>query len=456
MYVSSVSGAEPTNDPVPEGLRIELGRLVRAEQAARRLPSVTAAVVRDGEIIWREAVGLASIGGDRAATVDTQYRLGSITRTFTAVAGMQLRDAGELDLDDQLDKHITGAAHALTIRRLLSHLSGIQREVPGAAWETHRFEPSEKLLDALAAADRVLPPGRRWHYSNLAFAVLGQLIEQLAGMRYEQYLHERILGPLGIQRISLEPQEPAVEGYLVQPYADGVWTEAPVHTAGCAPAGQLWGTVEGLCRWGAFLVEPNASVLAGESLDEMRTVQAIVDDDRWTVGYGLGLGLRRDADRVLVGHSGGMPGFAAELLVSPNDMVGAAVLTNSGGSSLVEVTERLIARTVEQLPVAPEAWHVAEPPPPDLKGVLGVWFIEGEAVVFRWRKGVLEAGFPDAPEWVKPSLFRKEDVDLYRAVSGPEHGERLRFVRDETGRVTKVYWATYPVTREPRVWGGDG
>ena len=237
MYVSSVSGAEPTNDPFPEGLRIELGRLVRAEQAARRLPSVTAAVVRDGEIIWREAVGLASIGRDRAATVDTQYRLGSITKTFTAVAVMQLRDAGELDLDDQLDKHITGAAHALTIRRLLSHLSGIQREVPGAAWETHRFEPSEKLLDALAAADRVLPPGRRWHYSNLAFAVLGQLIEQLAGMRYEQYLHERILGPLGIQRISLEPQEPAAEGYLVQPYADGVWTEAPVHTAGCAPAG---------------------------------------------------------------------------------------------------------------------------------------------------------------------------------------------------------------------------
>lgn len=79
--------------------------------------------------------------------------------------------------------------------------------------------------------------------------------------------------------------------------------------------------------------------------------------------------------------------------------------------------------------------------------------MEGSSIVFRWRKGRLEATFPDAPDWVQPAVFRREDDDLYRTVSGPEHGERLRLVRGDDGRVERLYWATYPITREPRVWG---
>src|SRR6476620_3091668 len=103
--------------PTPELLAAELERLVAREQRDKRLPSITAAVLRDGE---------AAVGD--SATPDTQYRLGSITKTFTAVAIMQLRDAGKLDLEDRLDAHVEGAAHAPTIRRLLSHTSGLQRE----------------------------------------------------------------------------------------------------------------------------------------------------------------------------------------------------------------------------------------------------------------------------------------------------------------------------------------
>lgn len=437
----------------PENLRLELERLVRTEQAEKRLPSVAAAVVRDGEIVWETAVGLADVPTGREATPDTQYRIGSITKTFTAVAVMQLRDEGKLDLEDRIGEHLEGAAHAPTIRRLLSHMSGIQREPPGDVWETLTFQPPEQLLDALAEAEQVLPAGTRWHYSNLAFGLLGLLVERLSGLSYERYLQERILGPLGIERTSLLPKEPAAVGYLVQPYADGVWEEAPVETGGWVPAGQIWGTVRDLCRWAAFLLDPDPAVLRPETAEEMRVVQALADHERWTAGCGLGVSLRRDGERILVGHGGSMPGFIAGLHVSPKDKIGAAVLTNSSTALLEDLTLRLIARTIDEMPSDPEAWRVHEPPPAELESALGVWFIEGSELVFRWRKGRLEAKAPDAPDWRPPAVFRREADDLYRTVSGPEQGERLRLVRDGEGRVVQMYWATYPVTREPRVWG---
>jgi CubicO group peptidase (beta-lactamase class C family) len=437
----------------PENLRLELERLVRAEQAEKRIPSVAAAVVRDGEIVWETAVGLADVPIGREATPDTQYRIGSITKTFTAVAVMQLRDEGKLGLEDRIDEHLEGAAHAPTIRRLLSHMSGIQREPPGDVWETLTFQPPEQLLDALGEAEQVLPSGTRWHYSNLAFGLLGLLVERLSGLSYERYLQERIFGPLGIERTSLLPQEPAAVGYLVQPYADGVWEEAPVETGGWVPAGQIWGTVRDLCRWAAFLADPDPAVLRPETVEEMRVVQALADTERWTSAYGLGLSLRRDGDRILAGHTGSMPGFIAAMHVFPRDKVGAAVLTNSSTAALDDLTLRLIGRTLDELPADPEAWRVSEPPPAELESALGLWFMEGNEIVFRWRKGRLEASLGSAPDWWPPSVFRRESEDLYRTVSGSEQGERLRLVRDEEGRVVQMYWATYPITREPRVWG---
>src|SRR5215210_7869645 len=116
----------------PEALWAELRAIVARAQAERRLPSVAAGVVRGDEIVWTDAIGLADAEQGEEATPDHQYRIGSITKTFTAVAVMQLRDAGKLDLEDRLDAHLDVPVHgALTIRRMLSHGSGLQREIPG-------------------------------------------------------------------------------------------------------------------------------------------------------------------------------------------------------------------------------------------------------------------------------------------------------------------------------------
>ena len=180
---SSRARSQPTVS-TPDALAAELERLVRREQHDKRLPSITAAVLRDGERIWETAVGAADVKAKQEATPDTQYRLGSITKTFTAAAIMQLRDEGKLDLEDTLDKHIDGVAHTPTLRRLLSHTSGMQRETHDDAWLHARFAAVPELLETLDRAEQVLPASARFHYSNLAFALLGIVVERVAGMPY--------------------------------------------------------------------------------------------------------------------------------------------------------------------------------------------------------------------------------------------------------------------------------
>src|SRR5438046_2864248 len=131
----------------PEAVAAELERLVRREQRDKRLPSIVAAVVRGGELAWETAVGTADIAEGREATPDTHYRLGSITKTFTAAAILQLRDAGRLDLEDTLDRHLEGVPHAPALRSLLSHTSGLQRETHDDAWLTRHFADPRELLE---------------------------------------------------------------------------------------------------------------------------------------------------------------------------------------------------------------------------------------------------------------------------------------------------------------------
>jgi CubicO group peptidase (beta-lactamase class C family) len=410
------------------------------------MPSIAAAVLRDGELVWETAVGVADVEAGVDATPDTQYRIGSITKTFTATAIMQLRDAGKLDLEDTLDRHIEGAAHRPTIRRLLSHASGLQRETQDDSWLTLHFAPAEELLETLAQAEMVLPSGARFHYSNLAYALLGIVVERASDMLYMDYVREHLFEPVGLTRVSFEPESPAAKGYLAQPYADGVWDTIGVETGAWASAGQLWGTAGDICRWGAFLADPEESVLAKSSAEEMRTVQAIDDHERWLSGYGLGLQLRRDGERILAGHGGSMPGFIAGVYASPLDKIGVAVLTNSSSAILGPLATKLVAETVDRWPVPPEAWRVQEPPPEDVVPILGIWFMEGTPIIFRWRDGELQAVDPDDPDWKPPAVFRREGDKRWRIVSGWEEGELLR-VEDE-----RLVLAGYPVTREPTLW----
>jgi CubicO group peptidase (beta-lactamase class C family) len=439
---------------VSDELATALGLLLRRAQA-ERLPSVAAALARDGEIVWADAVGLADAERGERATPDHQYRIASITKTFTAVAIMQLRDEGLLDLDDRLSDHLPGAAKGPTIRRMLSHLSGIQREPPGAVWEALAFPTGDDLLTSLAEAEQVQPPHRRFHYSNLCYALLGHLVGALRGARFEEVVEERILGPLGLTRTSFAATGPACVPYVPDPYADVLHREPVMHeTGGAAAAGGLWTTAHDLARWGAFLADPDAAVLAPATVEEMCEVQAMHDTERWTLAWGLGLMLLRRGDRILAGHAGAHLGFRASVLAGRAERVAAAVLTNSGTRLDADaLAADLVERALELEPVRPEEWQPGEPPSAEVAPVLGRWWTEGEEFVLAWRKGRLEARFADAPPGTEPAVFERLDADRWRTVSGREAGELLEIRRDEGGEPVKLYWATYPCTRRFQTFG---
>jgi CubicO group peptidase (beta-lactamase class C family) len=435
----------------------ELRAILAEAQSEHRLPSVAGAAVRAGEIVWADAVGLADAEAGQDATPEHQYRIGSITKTFTAVAVMQLRDEGKLDLEDRLDAHLDVPARGeLTLRSMLSHGSGLQREIPGDVWETLEFPSSTTdLLATLEHAEQLLAPGERWHYSNLAFILLGEVIAKLSGLPYEDYVERRILQPLGLARTSFSPEPPTAVAYSLEPYSDVLRREPMLveRTGGIAAAGQLWSTVGDLCRWASFLADPDPNVLAPESLELMTSVQTMADPYRWTRAWGVGLMLQRKDERVYCGHDGGMPGYVANVLVNREDKLGAAVLMNGENVSPAEIALALVDKAREHFPPEAGAWRPAEPPPPELASALGRWWSEGAEFVFRWHDGRLEARWSEAPAWQPWARFERLDGDRFRTVFGRERGELLRLVRDAKGTVTRMYWATYPLSREPEVTG---
>jgi CubicO group peptidase (beta-lactamase class C family) len=442
--------------PPPEPPVAELSRLVREAQANERIPSISAAAVGNGDVVWQEALGLASVEREEAATADTQYRVGSITKTFTAAAVMQLRDAGELSLDDRLEQHVPEAQHGtLTLRRMLAHMSGLQREMPGYVWETLDFPDRAGLLSGLADAEQVLPPGARWHYSNLAFALLGEVVARRSGLEYEDYVRERLLQPLDLNRTSFEQTPPAANAYFVEPYADRVRPEQNVIKGAFAAAGSLWSTTSDLARWGVVLVSGAEDTLRRETVEEMRAFQSMADLEEWKLGWGLGVMLLRESDRIFVGHSGAMPGFLACLAVSSNERSGAVVLVNSGaGVKIEELTRKLAVLAAEAYPPDPEPWRPAAGVPLELEPLLGRWWSEGTEFVIRYRNGKLEARAAEAPASAPPAVFEPDGADRFRGVSGPEQGEQLEVVRGGDGAVAKLYWATYPMTRTPQSFSG--
>jgi hypothetical protein len=182
----------------------------------------------------------------------------------------------------------------------------------------------------------------------------------------------------------------------------------------------------------------------------MAHLRAMVDHEGWTLAWGTGLELYRRSDYVFVGHGGAMPGHLAGLVVNRKTKIGAAVLTNTGANASPDkLAIDLAVAAIEALPHASDAWQPGEPAPSEIEPLLGRWWVEGSEMVFSWRKGRLEAKLVDGPPGRDTSYFAREGEDRFRSVEGRERGELLRVVRDADGGIEKLYFATYPLRREP-------
>ena len=411
-----------------------------AEQA--RVPSLVAATFRAGRVDWRWSVG----------DVGTQYRIGSITKTFTAVCVLQLRDEGRLDLDDPLGRHLPDAPYGdATVRRLLAHSSGMTAEPAGPWWERVAGGTWEDLAGGNRGAARVWPPGVRHHYSNLGFALLGQLVAQLRSAAWSDVVAGRLLRPLGLQSTTYAPLPGAAVGSSRDPRTGDLVREPSEDSGAMAPAGQLWSTVDDLARWGDVLVAGGDGVLAPATVTELGTVQAGDPDSQHTGGYGLGVRLRWAPDRTLVGHTGSMPGFLAALHADPVDRVGAVVLTN--------VTTGLDPEAcVARLHAAACAHSRSEAPAPPERAVpsgardlssagaelAGEWYWGNTALTLQPTAG----GF-DLVDGRAVRRFAAAGQDGFVGLNGYFAGERLVVHRRPDGEVSHLEVVSFVLTRTP-------
>ena len=434
----------------------ELDRIATERQRKHRVPGLIAGVVRGGELVWQLGVGAADVGDlDTPPTDDDQFIVASNTKTFTAVLVMQLRDEGKLSLDDPLDRHLPSVTHSgVTIRSMLAHVSGMQREPVGDVWETLASPDRDELVRGFNDAERVHKPHHLFHYSNLAFSMLGELVAQLDGRSWFESLQARILDPLGMTRTTVGLSGAAVSGYYVPPYTDVPVPEPVLDLKALDPCGGLASTALDMARWSGFVADPPAQVLSADTLEEMLQPQIMVDTQRWGVSFGLGFMLVRSGDRLYAGHTGGMPGHITGLFTDRSAKTGAVVLMNSTSApDPAAFAVALADAAIEREPVREPAWRPGTSVPDELVDLLGLWFSEGAGFVFSVREGTLEARAQKAADHEPPAVFENVAPDLYRTVSGRERGELLRIARDGEGRITKMYWATYLVTRAPLAFG---
>lgn len=401
-----------------------------------RLPAIAAAALLHGEVVWRDACGVDADGSP--VGLDHQFRIGSITKTITAVEVLRLRDEGALALTDPIGAHLPELGHlAVSIAQLLTHTSGMQAETNGPWWERSRGVTWPELV---ALKPRLaLTPGTRFHYSNVGFAILGELVARLRRTSWWEAVQSGVLAPLGMSRTTYAAAAPAATGLAVHPQEPWQLVEPAEDAGAMAPAGQLWATVGDLATWAQFVANGNDAVLSTASLREMQVPLAIDDKpgQAWMTAQGLGWRVWGTGSRRFLGHGGSMPGFLATVKVDPASGLGVVLATNSTnglGHTVDELIELLLTheRPVVVAPGLPTA---------DVESLAGEWFWGPERFVLAPTGGdtfILGNGpagrtsrfVRDGEAWV--------GLDTYFA------GERLHVVADD-----QLELASFVLTREP-------
>jgi CubicO group peptidase (beta-lactamase class C family) len=439
----------------------ELDAKVAGFVKEHRLPGAAAGVVHGDDLIWSTGVGLAEIATRRAPDTSTLYRIASITKTFTGTAIMQLRDEGRLHLDDPLVTYVPelrdaatpfGPIETVTIRRMLSHESGLSGDPPGTDWSTPpvyegRIAPNLARISEIGTR---IPANTQQKYSNMAYQLLGEVVARVTGHPYVDHVRSAILEPLGMTNTYFEPVPDdalarRAAGYNARWLTDEL-TLADLSVTIWAEGG-LWSCVEDLARWISFQLREDggprdgAQVLAGSTLKEMHAARYLGNEE-WTEAFGITWYAIRKDSVTWVQHSGGLHGFITNICFDPKERVGAVVLLN-GGQDAADLSMALgaMARTVV-LAAAPVI-GAPEPTPDAYRSLLGLYLSRDLGGAFRleWRDAQLVFVDPGEPTW-RPTLSPTDEQDVFTVDPGVrESGERVVFNRTPDGRVASVFMA---------------
>ncbi|MCX6044028.1 MAG: serine hydrolase [Chloroflexi bacterium] len=317
--------ATPTTTETQSVVQSEVDRFLNEQVQADQF-SGAVLIAQDGAILVSQGYGLANRAQQIANTPQTKFRLGSLTKSFTALAILQLQVQGKLNVQDLICQYIADcptAWQAITIHQLLTHTAGVPDLTRFPDYEQTKNLASTPAQTIARFKDRPLDfqPGAQWDYSNSGYILLGAIIEKAAGKTYEAFLQENIFTPLQMINTGYEHDK----SQLATGYANATAEADAIDMSIPFAAGGLYSTVEDLYRWDQAL--DTEQLLPKPLLDTMFTPQATIPNSNGS-SYGYGWVIGQQLGRPTVGHNGGIEGFVASYNRFPADKVTIIVLSN--------------------------------------------------------------------------------------------------------------------------------
>lgn len=457
----AASAAEPGNladDPrVGDAVRL-WSEWVEYQASIARVPAVSWGIVHDQELVASGAFGEANPAEDLPATIETLYSICSISKLFTSVALMQQREEGKLRLDDLVGEHLDWFDiedvhpddEAITIRRLLTHSSGLPRESDFPYWTAgdYPFPTRDELKDMLGEQQTLYPASRYWQYSNLGLTLVGEIVAEVSGESYHDYMRASLLDPLGMDNtytdipVELRGGRMAIGHTALMRDGQREVVE-PFQARAIAPAAGFASNVDDMVKFAMWqfrvLGEQDSDLLKASTLREMQRVHWI--DPDWEMTWGLGFSVRKEGERTYARHGGGCPGYYTEFRIEPKSKMGAIVLTSAIGSE----PGLYAGQAFEMIGPAIEKALGESSEPPERNAAFaryaGVYdSIWGQAAVVQWDDGLamLELG-SRSPAQSMQRLTHVEGHIFQRVRDDDSLGETIRFELDNDGNVVR-YW----------------
>ena len=389
----------------------------------------TALVARNGKVVLSKGYGSADLEWDIPNSPSTKFRLGSITKQFTAACILLLEERGKLKTDDLVKKYIPDAPAAwdkITIFHVLTHTSGIPSFTSFPDYESTEATPTtpEKLVARFKDKPLDFQPGEKWSYSNSGYVLLGYLIEKISGQSYSDFAQQNIFTPLGMKDSGYDSNSAIImhraSGYAPGP--NGPVNAGFVHMSIPFSAGALYSTTEDLLRWEEGLF--GGKLLSAASLQKMTTP--------FKENYAFGLGVQTVKNHKVISHGGGIEGFNTSLAYYPDDKLVVAVLGNLNGGAPGAIADNLAAVALGEQVVLPTERKEITVSPAILASYAGTYELAPTfSITVRLEGAHLMAQATNQPNL--PIFPESETLFFYKVVDA-----QLEFFKNDKGEVTHL------------------
>ena len=448
--------AELLAHPEVAGAIAAIDAWVAGTRHYEQVPGISVGIVRDQDLLWSKGYGYANLESARPADDDTLYSICSISKLFTAIAIMQLRDEGKLALRDDVADHVDwfdiAQAHEgsgpVTVKSLLTHSSGLPRESDYPYWNgpDFPFPTREQMIDRLSVQETLYPADTYFQYSNLALSLAGEVVQQSSGEEYDTYINTRILEPLGLADTRTYYPEDLRGEQLAIGYT-GMHRDLarnpvnPFFTRGITAAAGFTSSVNDLAAFAswqfALLENGDDDVLAANTLREMHRVHWV--DPDWETTWGLGFNVRRDDNLTFVSHGGGCPGYITSFTMIPDQKIAAVVLTNAGDGPAGRLAVNIL-KTIG--PAIKSAAEPAEEAAPDYSAYIGDYESRpwgGEVAIRQWGDQLVVIDIPGR-ELDSPLMRLEYDGEhtFTRLTDDDDRREPWIFELDANGRTSQI------------------